>query len=167
MQITATIDLDWVDPETGIDEEVERKLLSALTKRLEDEFIKDAGKAVAQAAQKLITAKTELLINSVLEKPVTISNGWNDKQEYDSIYDMVEQKMTALYEGKLGNKNKCEKDPLLSNIESFVKSSVDKLLNDVEVIIKKSASAAASKEVREHELFKTLEKVVTIKSSSQ
>ena len=61
MQITATIDLDWIDNETGIDEEVERKLISALTKRIEDEFIKDAGKAVAQAAQKLITIAPEAL----------------------------------------------------------------------------------------------------------
>jgi hypothetical protein len=165
MKITAEIEIDWIHEDEGLDEKVERRLLDALVNKIEGDFLKEAGKSVAQAANRLITAKTELLINSVLEKPVTVSNGWNDKREYDSIYAMVEQRMTELYEGKLNVNGQCKKDPLLANIEGFVKSSTDKLLKDVERIVEKHAKEAAAKEVKEHELFKTLEKVVSIKTA--
>ncbi len=163
MEITAKINIDWISEDDVLDEAVERKLLDSLSRAIQNEFMKEAGKKIAESANNLITAKTELLINTVLEQPVMISTGWQNKEEYDSIYDMVEKKMTALYQGKLDVSGQCQKDPLLSNIEEYVKSSVNKLLTDVENIIRKRAAEAAKTEVKEHELIKALSHVVTIK----
>jgi len=163
MKITSEVEIDWINEEGSVDEIVEGRIFKALITRIEGEVVKKIAEKVAASADKLITAKTEMLINTTLEQPCVISKGWNKKEEYESIYDMVEKKMSALYEGKLGASGECKKDPLLANIETTVKNQVSTLLKSVENIINKSATNAAKKEVREHELFKTLEKVVTIK----
>ena len=162
MKIQAEIEIDWLDEDQGLDEVVESRLLKHLAQEIENKFADKVGEKIAAAADRLITAKTEMIINTVLEKPITITKGWNDKVEYCSIFDMVEQRMTALYEGKLDTSGKCKKDPLLENIEKHVKSSTDKLLNEVKIIIEKKAKSVAAEEVKNHELFSALEKVVKI-----
>jgi len=162
MKIQAEIDIDWLDEEEGLDDVVESRLYKQLATVIEKKFAANVGERIAAAADRLVTAKTEMIINTALEQPITITKGWNEKTEYDSIFDMVEKRMTALYEGKLDTSGKCEKDPLLANIEKHVKSSTDKLLKDVTVIIERQAKKVAAEEVKNHELFSALEKVVKI-----
>lgn len=162
MKIQAEIEIDWLNEGEGLDEAVEDRLYKHLVLEIEKKFADKVGERIAAAADRLITAKTEMIINTVLEQPIIITRGWNGKVEYDSILDMVEKRMTALYEGKLDTRGKCEKDPLLANIEKHVKSSTDKLLKDVIKTIESKAKSVAAEEIKSHELFSAIEKVVKI-----
>jgi len=156
MKFTVEVDIDWIDEEGSIDEEIQRQLISGAAKIIEKKFTDVAASNIAKAADKLITAKTEQLIYSVLEKPVTISTGWNSKEEYDSIYDMVEQRMTNLYDKKIGSSGKCEKDPLLANIEKYVDNHVSSKLDNITRIIERHASNQVKDAINKNKLIDSL-----------
>ena len=160
MKINVEIEIDWIGEGHQLDEQVETRLINSLADKIEKDFLEDAGEKIAQAANKLITAKTELLINTVLEQPVKISDGWQHKAEYDSIYDMVESKMTALYQGKLDNSGKCTKDPLLANIEKYVESHINNKLNSVNRLIDTHAKTHAKTVLKESSLIKALQAII-------
>ena len=163
MKFNVEVEFDWVDGETNLDDEIKAGVINEMTKQMTEKFMSDAGTSIAQTADALIRAKTEMLINSVLEKPVTISNGWNDNTEYDSILDMVEKRMTALYEGKIVGSKTCTKDPLLGQIELYADNKVKALLVDVERIIIKHSDNAAKEAVKNNKLIEALDHVVKIR----
>lgn len=152
MIFNVDIEIDWIHEEKGIDEEIQTRIINALTRRIEDDFTKSAGEKLAKTAESLIKAKTELLINTVMEKPVVVSKGWNEKEEYESVFKMVEEKITTLYEGKYKSSNTCKKDPLLSNIENYVNKTVNRMLQDLEKKIITTAEISAKKAVDESKL---------------
>ena len=156
MKFNVEIEIDWIDEENNLDGEIQDRIISSLTDRIGAEFEKGISSDMAKAAHALVKAKTELLINTVMEKPVVISDGWQSKKEYDSIFDMVESRMTALYEGKLDATGKCEKDPLLASIQNYTDQAVKKLLMDVEKTIKHNADIAAKKAVEESKLIQAI-----------
>ena len=161
MRFNITVEIDWIDDDGNVDDEIKHKLIQGLSEKIELKFLKDAGSLVAQSASKLITAKTEMLINSVLEQPVTISDGWGrNNQEYDSIMDMVEKKMTNLYQGKLNVNGQCTKDPLLANIDKSVESQVKSMLAVVARKIEEHSKRAAIKAVEENSLIKSIKQVI-------
>ena len=160
MKFNVEVDIDYINEDGSLDEEVKHQIILGLSRKLENEFTGEAGKKISLAAEKLITAKTELLIHTLLEKPVTISNGWNSKKEYDSIYDMVEQKMTALYHGKLDNGGNCEKDPLLGRIEKYVENHVNTKIRTIESKIDQYAKRHAKTTLKESSLAKTLREII-------
>jgi len=161
MKFSIEVDIDWISDEEGLDEAINNRLINNLATKIEKEFANQSGKDMAKHAENLVKAKTELIIQSVLEKPVVISNGWQSNTTYDSIYDMVEKRMTSLYEGKiLAGKNACEKDPLLGRIENFVNSSVKQLLSDIEKRAKYYAEEEAKKAVLENAFVKKITEIV-------
>ena len=103
-----------------------------------------------------------MLINTVLEKPIEITTGWNKTEKYDSIFDMVETKLTALYEKKIGSVQSCEKDPLLARVENHIDQKVKTLLTDVDKIITKHAEKHATKAVKENQIIQALSDIVVI-----
>lgn len=149
MKFNVEIDIDWVDEESNIDDEIRNRIVADLSKQVISKFSDGVSKQISIDAERLVRAKTELIINTVLEKPITISEGWNNKTEYDSIYDMIEKRMSKLYEDKLMTTGKCVADPLLKNIEKYVDSITKKLLFDVEKAIKIHSENAAKKCVKE------------------
>lgn len=161
MKFNIVIDIRWIDEESGdLDQAIQDKLIDGLSRKIETQFMAEGGKKVSEAANKLITAKTELLIHTILERPVEISDGWNSKKEYESIYDMVEQRMSALYKGKFGGSGKCEKDPLLANIEKYVESHVNSKVRNVETLIERYAKQHAAKTLKESSLATTLRAIM-------
>ena len=156
MKFNVTVEVPWVDEDESLDEAFEAKLFDALLKSMNDKLTEKLSEKAAEHANALVKAKTELLINTVLESPITITEGWNNKTVYESIFDMVEKKMTALYEGKLNLSGQCTKDPLLGNIENFVKQEVTRLTNLLEKKIKDTAASEAKKAVNESELVKAI-----------
>lgn len=161
MKITTEIEITWLDNEGNLDRAVEQQLLTALTNTIQNDFLKHAGAKLAARAEKIIMAKTEFLIDSILEQPVVISDGWQKKEEYPSILDMVEQKMTALYEGKLQSKGgTCEKDPVLIKIENVVQNETTRRLKVIEDHIQKRAAGIAKKTINNSKLAKTLKVVI-------
>ena len=161
MKLNITIDIDWIDEEGNLDDEVKQRIINSLSQKIQSEFLMDSGKRIAESANKLITAKTELLINTVLEKPVTISDGWGrNNKEYDSIMDMVEQRMTTLYQGKINANGQCTKDPLLANIEKSVESQVKSMLASVSRQIERHSKESAINAVNESSLIKSIKQVI-------
>ncbi len=164
MKFHVEVDLDWLDEDLRLDESVEKKLLSLLVEKIEIGFLSEAGKRVADRAEALLKAKTEMLINSVLEKPVVVSNGWANTTKYPSIFDMVETQMTDLYRGKLNNSGKCKEDPLLKTIRGYVDSEVDSMLKTVERKARAIAAEESRQAVNDSELSKALGIVIEHKA---
>ena len=160
MKFNVEIDIDWIDEENNLDDTIKDEIISKLTKSILVEFSKGVSEQVAVAAENLVKAKTEMIINTALEQPITVTKGWNDKKEYASVYDMVEQRMTKLYEGKLGGGTTCEKDPLLGNIQNYVDRHIQSLLSDVENKIKRYSADAANTAVKESALLDAISQVV-------
>ena len=161
MKFDITIDSEDFDEYNDFDTEFKEKIERGIQKRILDEFNKEAGKQIALKAERLITAKTELLINTLLERPITISQGWNKEDKYDSIYDMVEQQMTNLYDDKFDKaKGTCTKDPLLSKIENYVSQTMDVLLRKVERKIKAYADIAARDALETSDLLRSINAVI-------
>lgn len=160
MKFNVEVDIDWIDDEEDLDQAIQNRIINNVAKSIEEKFLDSSKSNIAKAADKLITAKTEQLIYSVLEKPVTISNGWNSSEEYDSIYDMVEKRLTKLYEGKLNSNGKCDKDPLLQKIESYTERFVDNKVSNIEALINRHAKEIASKTLKESSLATTLKALI-------
>ena len=163
MKINAEIEIDWLSEDENIDEVIKEQILKQLAKKIEDKFTDEITKEIANTAKNFIQAETELIINSTLEKPITITEGWNNKTEYSSIHEMIENKMTELYKGKINSNGSCKEDPLLANLKKYIDTSVNKLLNDVEAVMRRHADNAAKNAVKESELYKAVEHVVKIK----
>ena len=159
-KITLELDLDLFDDEGNLSEAFETRISDALIRLIDKRFGEDISKRVADRAERFIAAKTELVINSVLEQPITVPNGWSKSTTYDSILDMVEQKMTDLYQGKIGDSGKCEKDPLLIKIEQNTKATADRILSKIESLATAKSQEAARKAVASHNLIKALGAVV-------
>ena len=100
------------------------------------------------------------MINSVLEKPITINNGWKDTREYESIFEMVEEIMTDLYTGKIKSHGECKEDPLLSNIKNYVTKQTETMLTKVQKTVESKAKEESLKAVNNNELVKALGLVV-------
>lgn len=155
MKFNVEVEIDWLGEDDTLDEKFERRVLESLTKLILEKFSADVSKQIANNAASLVKAKTEMLINAALETPVVISDGYR-KVEYESILDMVEKKMTALYAGKLDVSGQCKKDPLLANIEAYVKSETEKNLMLIDKKVKTIAEVEAKKAVNESELIKAI-----------
>jgi len=160
MKFNVSVEIDWINESGNLDDEVKHQIISGLSKKLEQEFSGEAGRKMSLAAEKLLTAKTEYLINAVLEKPVVIKEAFGRSEEFDSIMDMVEQKMTNLYMGKLNINGQCTKDPLLANIDESVKRQVSALLQDVTRKVETHSKISAQKAVKENALVQSLQKVL-------
>lgn len=156
MKFNIEINIDWIDEDHTLDSLVQEKIEKALVDKIYKDFSSDVGNRIASTAENYIKAKTELVINTALENPITITEGWNNTKTYDSVFAMVEERMTKLYQGKLGDGNKCEKDPLLSNIQNFVDQKVKTLLYDVEKLARKMANESAINAVNDSELIKAI-----------
>ena len=158
MKINAEIDIEWLNEDGKIDAEVDKQLFNAVAEKLYLDLARTLGPKFAKSVEDSLSIKTSQLINTVLEGPITIKKGWNDETDYESIYDMIEQKMTALYEGKIESAHgTCNKDPLLANLENYINLSIKRLLHDVENKVKLHANEAAKKEVSDHHLIKALQ----------
>jgi len=160
MNFNVNIEIDWISEDSTLDDELQQRIISNLTTQIEDRCLSNISKQIAETASSLVRAKTELLINTALEQPITITKGWNDKKEYPSVYDMVEEQMTALYKGKLESSGTCQKDPLLNNIEHYVKNEVTRMLNSVTDKIQRHAKASAKDAIRENALLKSISSVI-------
>jgi tRNA(Ile)-lysidine synthase TilS/MesJ len=160
MKITMDVEIDWIDDESNIDDEIKRQLIKGVATAVEEKFCDKAKSQVAQAAERLISAKVDQLIYGLLEKPVVVSDGWNNQREYESVYDMVETRMTELYHGKFDNSSKCEKDPLLGKIEKYVDQQLSNKFNGIERMITSHAKKHATDALKESSLIKSLQAVI-------
>ena len=155
MKMNVEIELGWIDGNP--DEEIKELLEKALVEKVTESLSEDITKKISERADRLVTAKVEMLINSILEKPITITRGWNDKTEYDSTFDMVETRMSQLYGERMDVSNaKCSKDPYLSKIEAYVKNRSEELLSAIEKKIKEHGDKIAKEAVNNHELIKAI-----------
>ncbi len=160
MRFNVEIDIDWIDEESNISEEITNGIISTLTNKIYAEFLKGAGEKLADKAELIIAAKTSEVINTVLEQPITITNGWNNKKEYPSIHEMIEEQMSQLYTGKINSVGTCKEDPLLANLKKYTESKTTELLIKVDNKVRTHASDAANKAVEENKLIKALNSVL-------
>lgn len=152
MKIKIELEMGYLD-----DERLEKAVVEHISEKLLAQFEHDARAEFGRRAQAILKAKTEELIYGVLEKPVSVSTGWNDTKEYPSLYEMIETQMTELYQGKLGAQGQCKEDPLLGRIKETVKREVSTMLHSIEQSIKNQASRAAKTEVERSKLIQAIQ----------
>lgn len=158
MNFQVEVNLDYLEGAAG--EEFESQLLASLVEKITEEAKAGIVDRVIASAEKVIGEKTELLINTVLEGPLVISTGWNKEERYDSIFDMIEERFTDLYKGKLDVSGTCKKDPLLATLDAHIKTQATAVLQSVERAIASHAAKQTKKEIEEHELIKALGVVI-------
>jgi hypothetical protein len=158
MELALKINIDRLVDNGHLSSDMEEAVVKALAERLEHDFLIEGGKMLAKRAENILKAKTELLINTILEKPVHVSTGWQTSdREYDSVYDMVEEMMTKLYDNKFrAAKGGCEKDPLLANIQKYVDGQVERELRETSKKIELMGKVAAKQAVEESQLVKAV-----------
>ena len=157
MKINAEIEISWIDDNGDIDEIMNQKILDSVSEQILKKTKNLISDQVANAAKKVVTAKTEMMINSALENPITITKGWNNTISYNSVYDYIETEMESILKGKFKKADgQCDIDPFLSKLNSYIKSETDRLLKDTESIVKKRAAKAAQEEFANSELIKAI-----------
>jgi len=157
MKINVELDVNWIDEDSNLDETIQNRIVSMVSERIKNEFLKETGKEIADRATKIIEAKVDALIDGLLEQPITITEGWNKTTKYDSIYDMVEDQMTALYNAKFKQEKGCTEDPIVKRIKDFVSNDTRNKLVKIESQIKSIGAAQAKKEIENSNIAKALE----------
>ena len=166
MKMSVEIELDYIDEEGSLDEEILVRIQQAVTSRLTNDLSGELTKKIAERADSLVTAKVEMLINSILEKPITVSQGWNNVTEYESTFDMVETRMSKLYGERMDvSSGKCTKDSYLATVENYIENRTKEMLSQVEKAIKLHSDKAAKKAVNNNELIKAIGATVEINKS--
>lgn len=160
MKVQIELDISWLRDDDSIDDVILRGVTKRLAETVEARLTDDITKAISARASAIVNAKTEVLIHTMLEKPVAVSTGWSSKTEYASLYDMIEQKMTALYEGKYSDTKSCGKDPLLVQVENSVKQGFSVMVKDLEKKVNAAAVNAVKTEAKENALINALSKVL-------
>lgn len=157
MKFDVTIEIDRIGEYSSLDETFSSRLQDAVIKKVTESLSVELTKKIAERADKLVTAKVELLINAILEQPITVTRGWFDKTEYASTFDMVEARMSQLYDERMDvSSGKCSKDPYLAEVERYVDSEVKANLQNIEAAIKSHAALEAKKAVNENELIRAI-----------
>jgi len=158
MKFKIEVELNWIDEDYNLDESVKNLLINNLTAKVEKALTENISEKIAKRAESIVNAKTENLINTMLERPITINKGWNNIIEYESIYEMVEEQMSKLYDSKVKQKgNVCENDPFLSKVENYTKQQVEKLIVVLDKKIQLHSSAEAKKALQDSKLINALE----------
>jgi len=160
MEVKITLAIRGVDDEGLVNSELEQKIIGALAENLEERFTDETKNRIFDRAKALMDAKTQMLIESCLEAPVTIQEAFRTPRVFESMYDYIEHRLRSLYEQKIQD-NKCHKDPVLIAMESHITREVDKLLAARRKEVTDKATAIASKAVENHKLIRELGQIIS------
>ena len=161
MKFNIEIEIDWINEDYELDVEIIEQIKNSITQEILKEVKIDISKQIAIDAKALIKAKTENLINTMLEKPITISESWNVNKTYDSIYDMVEEEMSKLYITKTAKKGTvCEQDPYLEKVKNYINSESKLLLDKIEKKMISTAKIEAKNAVENNNYVKAITNVI-------
>jgi hypothetical protein len=163
MKFNVEVEIDYLD-DNSIDGEFAARLENSVVEKVSQQLSGELATNIANKANSLVTAKVELLINTILEQPITVTKGWNDVTKYASTFDMVETRMSQLYGERLDvNSGKCMKDPYLSVLEKYIDDHIKKLMTAVEKQIKEEGAKIARKSLNDHELMQAIGATVQLK----
>jgi len=155
MNFNVEVEVDWA--EESLDAVFQERIEKAIVKRVTEQLSEELIKKVSERADKLVTAKTEMLIDTILEQPITITKGWNDKTEYASTFDMVESRMSKLYGERMdASSGKCSIDPYLQKLERYVDNNIKEMLTKVESAIQVHSKKVAKETINKHELIQAI-----------
>lgn len=167
MLVKVEVEIDYIEEDGSLDEEFEagirQSLVSNLVRKVEKNLSDEFALTIAKEANKIVEAKVGQLINTCLEQPITINKGWREKKEYESIYEMVEQELTALYQKGVAGSS-CGIDPILPRVENYIQHETRVLLTDIEKKMNSVAKSFARKAVDENEFIEKLEVLMAEKS---
>lgn len=159
MKITVEVDLPWVDDNGHLHDEMECNVIESITRKINNQILIDLKPKIDSIMNDSINNAIDTILHDYLSKPVAISNGFK-KDEYESIYDMVEKKFGALYDMEIQRKaGSCGTDPLLVKLDSKIKQSMNQLLGQVEMKIEKESKTIASNTLKESSLYAAIKKV--------
>ena len=159
MKISVEIDLPWIDQNGHLVDEMEYNVIESLTRKINTQILTDLKPKIDAVMNASIDSAIESILDGYLSKPVTISNGFK-KDEYESVYDMVEKKFGALYDAEIKRTSAaCGTDPLLARLDLKIKQQVQTLFSQIETKIDKESKVIASQAIKESSLYAALQKL--------
>lgn len=159
MNFKIELNIDWIDEDQNLDEAVKNAIISKLVHSIENKLAEQLTKDIASKANEVIDHKVSEIISNLLKKPITVNEGWNKQETYDSIEQMVEIKLSSLYDSKFGG-NGCSEDPVLMKLKDHIAGESKRLVDRTEALIKEHATREAQRELKESQLFKALTTVL-------
>lgn len=163
MKVNIEIELPYVTEDGEISEDILDKIVKSASQTMYNSLDAKMKPIIDDIASKLINRKVEEILNNFLNKPITVSNGYK-KEDYKSVIDMVETKMTSLYESKFLQTGSCNgQDPLLIKIDNNIKNRVNDMISNFNSKLESEAKKSAEKAVKESSLYQVLEKAGIIK----
>ena len=160
MKLTAEIEFSNINDDYHMDEFLESKIIEAVASKVAKNLEEKQSVAMAMTAEKVIRAKIEYFIDNFLEQPITINEGWNETVEYESLYDMVEQQISALYTGKINSKETCKEDPFLRKLKDHIEHQVNALLTNINNAVKRHGEKMAKEAVEANTFIKAIHKIL-------
>lgn len=159
MKISVEIDLPWLDENGHLIDEMEYNVIEAITRRVNAQILIDLKPKIDEVMDTSINSAIENILDGYLSKPVSISNGFK-KDEYESVYDMVEKKFGALYDAEIKRtSNACGVDPLLTKIDTKIKQQMQQLFSQIETKIDKESKIIAAQTLKESSLYAAMQKL--------
>ncbi len=159
MKISVEIDLPWLDENGHLIDEMEYNVIEAITRRVNAQILIDLKPKIDTVMDASINSAIENILDGYLSKPVTISNGFK-KDEYESVYDMVEKKFGALYDAEIKRtSNTCGTDPILIKLDAKIKQQMQQLFSQIETKIDKESKIIAAQTLKESSLYAAMQKL--------
>lgn len=123
MKMNIEIEIDYIDEEGLLDDEIKQQIISRVSDKLWsanktltlDEAHLRATKAIEDKVDQTIVK----LFDGFMEKPLTISQGWNKSETYSNVYEYLEFK----FEKSLHTQFKNQYDA--DDFENYIKSKID------------------------------------------
>lgn len=159
MKISVEIDLPWLDENGHLVDEMEYNVIESVTRKINTQILTDLKPKIDVIMDASINSAIETILDGYLSKPVTISNGFK-KDEYESVYDMVEKKFGALYDAEIKRtSNTCGVDPILTKLDSKIKQQMQQLFAQIETRIEKESKTIATQTLKESSLYAAMQKL--------
>jgi len=162
MKMNIEIDLDFINEGYTVNEEIKGAIVGRVSRVIEQEVLKQIKPKIDNSFNKDIEKHISDILDEYMSKPVVVSNGYK-REEYETAFDMVEQKFTSLYDEKMRNKNNCSKDPLLEKINNQISLEVRNVINKLDQTIAKEAKRIADNSVKSSALYMALKQLGHVK----
>lgn len=159
MKISVEIELPFIDEDGALHDDTKWEIINRVAQRIEAKMLLDLKPKLDEIVDANINEAVSKILDNYLSKPVVISNGFK-KDEYESIYDMVEKKFGALYDTEIKRTSSaCGTDPLLTKIDTKIKQAMQTLFSQIETKIDKESKIIAAQTLKESSLYAAMQKL--------
>lgn len=111
MELNLTVNIDWIDEDSTLDEEVKKDVINQIVSRIQAKISTDVEEKVNNSINKTVEAKinkmTDRLFKDFLKKEVVLSDGYGDKMRvYKNVKALVKEKFDSFMTQKVDDRGR-------------------------------------------------------------